>query len=179
MVILRGSDIYDQRTWKKFLTSINQAETMLQLTGVREEIIRAYITWLLHEHTERYRALASEADLTWLEQVVTLAVTRRIMEQKYEAYAMQGLPAFADPQIASVVGQALLFTRLGNEAAQMIHHIVKKPEQARHLIAQFHEENERQMQACFLLPPESPPALQVDKGSPLALPTREEEEHHE
>src|SRR5579875_773941 len=30
-VTLRGSDIYDQRTWKKFLTSINQAEAVLQL----------------------------------------------------------------------------------------------------------------------------------------------------
>jgi hypothetical protein len=178
-VTLRGSDIYDQRTWKKFLTSINQAEAVLQHTGMREGLIRHYITWLLHEHTERYRALSHEVELAWLEQVVTLAVTRRIMEQKYEAYAMQGLPAFANPQIAHAVGQVLLLNCLGKEAARLIHHIVKEPEQARLLIAQFYEENERQMQARSLLPPGSLPALQAGDDSPLALPMREEEKHHE
>ena len=179
MVTLRGSDIYDQRTWKKFLTSTRQAEVVLQLTSVREVVIRAYTTWLLHGHTERYRALASKADVVWLERVVTLAVTRRIMEQKYEAYTMQGLPAFADPQIAHAVGQVLLLNCLGKEAARLIHHIVKEPEQARLLIAQFYEENERQMQARALLPPGSLPALQAGDDSLLALPMREEEAHHE
>ena len=37
-VTIRGSDVYDHRTWKKFLASINQDEDIYQLTDVKEHL---------------------------------------------------------------------------------------------------------------------------------------------
>src|SRR6202035_1516655 len=79
-ITIRGSDIYDSRTWKKFLTNTNQETSLFQLTEVREQLASQYKAWLLTEHTTRYRALSTEADLAWFERVVTLTVTRHIME---------------------------------------------------------------------------------------------------
>src|SRR5579859_2252183 len=158
-ITIRGSDIYDSRTWKKFLTSTNQAENVSQLTEIGEQLAEHYKRWLLNEHTARYRALAAEADLAWFERVVTLAVTRHIMEQKYEAYTTQGLEAFADPRVAIEMGNLLMLNHMVKETARLVHHIVKDPTQARQLIEQFYEEHYRQMQARSLLTREQSSAL--------------------
>jgi hypothetical protein len=169
---LRGSDIYDSRTWKKFLASTGQQESIYQFTDQGEQVAEHYKIWLLNEHTDRYQALSAEADLAWFEQVVTLAVTRHIMEQKYQAYTTQGLETFADPRVAMEMGNVLMLNHLMKEAARLVHHIVKKPEQARQLIEQFYEEHDRQMQARSLLMREPPQTL-----PPGATPS--EEDAHE
>jgi hypothetical protein len=172
-VTIRGSDVYDHRTWKKFLASINQDENICQLTDVRENLAEQYKTWLLREHTARYRALATEADLGWLERVITLAVTRHIMEQKYVAYTSQGLETFADPRTAIEMGNLLLLNHVAREIARSIHHIIKEPAQAQQLIEQFYEEHFRYMQAQSLLMHESFVSGAI---APLALMAQKEEE---
>jgi hypothetical protein len=169
-VTIRGSDIYDSRTWKKFLANINQDENICQLTEVGERLAAQYKTWLLGGHTARYRALATEADLAWLERVITLAVTRHIMEQKYAAYTSQGLETFANPGTAIEMGNLMLLNQVAREIARSVHHIIKEPTQAQQLIEQFCEEQYRQMQALLkrepLLPGGTPPS---------ALPAQKEE----
>ena len=176
MITFRGSDVYDNRTWKKFLASINQDESICQLTEVKDHLAEQYKTWLLHAHTARYQAIVTEADLGWLERVITVAVTRHIMEEKYAAYTSRGLETFADPRTAIEMGNLLMLNHVSREIARSVHHIIKDPAQAQQLIAQFYEENFRQMQAQALLMHEVlPPEAMV----PLALPAQKEEEQHE
>lgn len=172
-VTIRGSDVYDHRTWKKFLASINQDEDIYQLTDVKEHLAQQYKTWLLREHTARYRALATEADLEWLERVITLAVTRHIIEQKYAAYTSQGLETFADPRTAIEMGNLLLLNHVAREIARSVHHIIKEPAQAQQLIEQFYEEHFRHMQAQSLLMHESFVSGAI---APLELTAQKEEE---
>jgi hypothetical protein len=178
-ITIRGSDIYDNRTWKKFLASINRGENIYQLTDVGEHLAEQYKTWLLGEHTARYRALSTEADLAWFERVVTLAVTRHIMEQKYEAYTSRGLETFADPRVAIEMGNLLMLNHVVKETARLVHHIVKDPAQARQLIEQFYEEHYRQMQARSLVMREPLTPLPPGTPSPFTLPAQKEEEQHE
>ncbi len=112
---IHGSDIYNHRTWKKFLASVNQEEPICQLTDVREELAGQYKTWLLQEHTARYRALSTEADLAWFERVVILAVTRHIMEDKYEAYTTKGLKTFIDLQAAIEMSRLLVLNDIARD----------------------------------------------------------------
>ena len=178
-ITIRGSDIYDKRTWKKFLTSINQTESVYQLTDIGEHLIEHYKQWLLNEHTARYRALSTEAHLTWFERVVTLAVTRHIMEQKYAAYATQGLETFADPRVAVEMGYLLMLNQVVKESARLIHHIVKEPAQAHQLIEQFYKEHARQIQARSLVQPEPTPALPPGVSASSVPFLQKEEDSHE
>lgn len=176
---IRGSDIYDRRTWKKFLASIHQGEHPYQFTDVGEHLVAQYKHWLLNEHTTRYRALATEADLLWLEHVVTLAVARHIMEQKYLAYTTQGRESFADPRTALEMGNLLMLNHLVREAARLVHHIVKEPAQAQQLIEQFYQEHEHQMQARSLLTREPFPALPPGAIPSWMAPIQKEGGTHE
>ena len=177
-ITIRGSDIYDSRTWSKFLASINQKECIYHLTDAGEHVAEQYRAWLLNEHTARYRALSTEADLAWFERVVTLAVTRHIMEQKYEAYTTKGLETFADPRVGIEMGNLLLLNHVVKETARLVHHIVKEPAQARQLIEQFYEEHYRQMQARSLVMREPSSAPPPEITPPFALLTQKEEEPH-
>ncbi len=182
-LMLRGSDIYQRETWHKFLAQSQQASPVTQLTVVGEGLAQQYQAWLLSAHTARYQALSTREDLAWLERVVLLAVTRRIMEEKYEQYSTQGQETFADPRVASEMGRLLLLHHLVREAARLVHHIVKDPEQAQALIAQFYQEHERQMQARALLTggalPVPPSAATPDSSAePGAYETPQEEEPH-
>ncbi len=178
-ISIRGADIYDSHTWKKFLVISNQEEVLYQLTEVGERLTKQYKSWLLNEHTARYRELSTEADLAWFERVVMLAVTRHIMEYKYEVYVTQGKKTFADPRIALEMGNLLLLNRIAKESARMVHHIVKEPAQARSIIQQFYEENYRQMHNRALISGEQLPSLPAETLPASALQLNEGEEAHE
>lgn len=176
---VRGSDIYEKRTWKKFLTHIHQDEPIYQLTEVGEELARQYSTWLLKEHTARYHALSTEADLAWLERVVVLAVTWHIMEQKYEAYTTKGLQTFADPRAAIEMSNLLMLRSIAREIPRAVHHILKEPARARELIDQFYEETYRQLQARSLIMSEPGLPSPDEAPHPFALLAEKEDEPDE
>lgn len=168
-ITIRGSDIYDKGTWHKFLKSTNQEEAIYQLTHVGETLARQYKAWLLSAHTERYRFISSEAHFAWLEKVVALAVARRIMENKYNAYIAQGLETFADPRTAIEIGNLLMLNSHLKDTARMVHHIVKDPAHAQQIIAQVSEEHYRQIQARSFPLREPLPPLPPGTPSPFAL----------
>ena len=177
-VTIRGSDIYDRKTWKKFLVSTEQSEDIYQLTEVGEHLATQYKAWLLKSYTPRYQVISTEDDLAWLERVVTLAVMRHIMEQKYAAYTTQGLETFADPHTAIEMGNLLLLNSMMKETARLIHHIVKEPDQAQHLLQQFSGELYQRLQGALLPTRESLPSL--PSGNPLSsTPELAEGESHE
>ena len=146
MFTVRGSDIYDHHTWHTFLVATCQEGEHYHLSEHGELLAQSYQTWLLTQHTERYRAIVSKEDLAWLERVVLLVVTRRIMEQKYAAYTTRGLQTFADLRVAIEMGNILLLNTMMKDTARLIHHIVKKPDQMQQIIKLFFDELFGQMQ---------------------------------
>lgn len=141
-ITIQESDIYDRGTWKKFLSSIHQAVEPYRLTGVGEALAIEYKRWLLTQHTSRYRAISSESHLTWLEQVVTLAVKRFIMENKFEAYLRQQADAFASAHVALVLTMIMVLHDMQKETPRVIHHIVKEPELFKALLREHFDRSE-------------------------------------
>ena len=167
--IIRGSDLYDERTWRKFIGVSSKDADLCLLTGTVDFLVKRYRTWLLTEHTERYRAINSEADLAWFEQVAGLVVVRRIMEKKHEAYYCQNREVFADPWIAAEMNTLIMLNDIAREIAKSVHHIVENPEQAEQLIEQAYDVCYTRIQNRPLTFREPLPALPADTPMPLAL----------
>lgn len=176
---IHGSDIYNHRTWKKFLASIHQEEPIYQLTEVREELAGQYKTWLLQEHTARYHALSTEADLAWLERVIMLAVTRHIMEDKYAFYTTKGLKTFIDLQAPNEMSKLLALNQIARDIPRSVHHVVKEPARAREIIALFYEEHYRQFQIHSPIMNEPDPFLPEETPPPFTLLPEKKEEPDE
>lgn len=168
-ITIRGSDLYDKRTWKKFLSSTGESTDTCQLTDVVDRLAKRYRTWVLTEHTERYRAISAEADVAWFEQVAGLVVIRQIMEKKHEAYVCQRRETFADPWVAAEMGTLLAINEIAKESAKIIHHIVKEPEKAQQLIEQLYDVHYNRIQARPQIQREALPPLPSGAATPLAL----------
>src|SRR6266849_221557 len=166
---IRGSDLYDERTWKKFIGIGSSDVDLCQLTDTVDFLVKRYRTWLLTEHTERYRAINSDSDLAWFEQVAGLVVVRRIMEKKHEAYYCQNREVFADPWIAAEMNTLIMLNDIAREIAKAVHHIVENPEQAEQLIEQAYDVCYNRIQNRPQLLREVLPPLPAGTPTPLAL----------
>src|SRR5450432_1505290 len=71
-VTIHGRDLFDERTWKKFLNSQGHAVEQSCLTGAVDLLVTGYRSWLLTNHTSRYQALSTQDELAWFEQVTLL-----------------------------------------------------------------------------------------------------------
>ncbi len=174
-VIIRGSDIYDRRTWKKFLESQNRSEEPVRLVHEVDVLVEQYRTWLLTTHTTRYRVLVLPDHLAWLERVIMLAVIRHIMEHKY-ARSLEQPDAFADPQVALEMTMLAAMHGVMKETARLIHHIVSEPEHASQLIDQLYQVHLQHLRARPQLPRAPLPALPPGATLPGALRTLTDEE---
>lgn len=166
---IRGSDLYDERTWKKFISATSPDVDLCRLTDTVDFLVKRYRTWLLTEHTERYRAINSESDLAWFEQVAGLVVVRRIMEKKHEVYYCQNHEVFADPWIAAEMNTLILLNDIAREIAKAVHHIVKNIEQAEQLIEQAYDVCYNRIQNRPQILREVLPPLPTGTSMPLAL----------
>src|SRR5215472_14746653 len=99
-IILKGGQISDRRAWKKFLAGANQPIAPHQLLDVGEKLVVQYKQRILTSFTKRYQVIQAEADLFWIEQVVSMAVKRFILLNKYEAFLRQQPGAFTYPLVA-------------------------------------------------------------------------------
>lgn len=181
---IEGGDISDKGTWKKFLVSANQPAAPCQLIDVGEKLVIEYKRWLLTDFTPRYRIIKAEADLAWLEQVVTIAVKRFIMLNKYEAYMCQQPQAFASPLVAIAMMILMKLRDLEEETPRVIHHIVKEPELRKALMKEHVDEFKQILQDGWplmleLLPPLSQGMIEPPHRDAEGLGQQKEEEQEE
>lgn len=134
---VQASALFDERTWQKCLAQLARPLDLCRLTESAEVLIKHYRSWLLTSHTKRYRQIGTAPHLAWLEQVAGLAVMRKIMEAKYEAYLFEQRDAFADPWVEQEMMLIMLLGQVAKECAKVIHHI-KDPEQAQPLLEQLY-----------------------------------------
>jgi hypothetical protein len=137
-VTLQAKDIVNVGTWKKFLKSQGRERKVMLLSTEGLELIEQYQEWLLHHYTDRYRRIATKAQRTWLEQVVTLVVVRHIMEYKYQQYLVGDQQAFADAGTVASLDRIYYRHRLPKEVARCVNHIIKEPEQRKLLMEEFY-----------------------------------------
>jgi hypothetical protein len=166
---LHGKDLYNETTWRKFLTATPLSERILgSLVEGSQEVLRHYRTFLVTAYTRRYQALARPEHLHWFHQVTYLAVIRRIMETKYGWSATRHQPAFADGWVAHEMEKLMLLNQLATEIAKAIHHIVKEPkEQATHLIEHLYQVHAGTVLQHLNVP--SDPLPPLPQGTPLPL----------
>lgn len=151
IITLKCGQISNERTWEKFLESTNQPSATRQLVGVAEQLAIQYKRWFLSGFTGRYRVIQAEEDLSWLEQVISRAVKRFIMFNKFKAYLRQQPGSFANPLVA--IGMLLLMKHheLGEEAPRLIHHIVRDPDLLRALLDAYFEEHQQALRQVWPL----------------------------
>jgi len=133
---VRAQDIFNQKTWEKFLSSKGKQDSALtSLTDDCEAFIEAYDAFLEEKHTERYRMLDPEGKL-WRRLVVAKAVTWHILRNKLNGY-LKKEDTFADERVAYYLKMTRAIKTLLNECARMNHHIVKDPELSKSELAKF------------------------------------------
>ena len=136
---IHGRDLFDDRTWKKFLSSQDLAGEQCRLTGVVDPLAKGYRSWLLTSYTPRYQALSTQTELAWFEQVTLLVIVRKIMEDKYATFVREQREAFADPWVAEEMSVLMRLNTMASEIAKSIHHIVKQKNAAQALLEQLYE----------------------------------------
>jgi hypothetical protein len=150
-ITIRASDVYDRGTWKKFLENIHQLIEPYQLTGIGETLAIQYKRWFLTQHTRRYQFITAEADLAWFEQIVTRAVKRLIMENKFDAYLRQQPGAFASTQVALVMMVVMVMHDMQKEMPSVTYHIVREPELLKALMKEYFDDLEHALKSGWPL----------------------------
>ncbi|EFH83585.1 hypothetical protein [Ktedonobacter racemifer] len=171
--LMHGKDLSDERTWKKFLASLQHPMNLLSLTQSAEPLAKLYRTWLLTKHTQRYRWLNTPGQIHWFEQVTALVILRKLMEAKHHAWTYQhNEGAFADTWCALEMRHLMSLNAMTTEIAKAIHHIVRQPEQAKDMIEHLFDIQatrllEQPVHLRHLLPPLPP--LPTGVALPQAL----------
>ena len=174
---IHGRDLFDERTWKKFLRTQDQAVEPYRLTGAVDLLAKGYRSWLLTSYTPRYQALSTQRELEWFEQATLLVIIRKIMEGKYARFVREQHDAFADSWVAEEMSILMRLNTMASEIAKSIHHIVKQKDAAQTLLEQLYETHaaylgKRSLQARTPLP-----ALPPGTTQPLIrLSARKEEQ---
>jgi hypothetical protein len=83
-----------------FNTFLDKTEYTIEawLTGYASTLTAAFINWLLHSYTSRYRPLDNDEGKKWLADVCRLVVIDWIMVEKYNRY-MNGEKTFANDKV--------------------------------------------------------------------------------
>ena len=136
---LHGRDVFDERTWQKFLRTQEQLAEPRRLIEHVEPLVKGYRAWLLTRYTTRYQALSTDKELAWFEQVTLLVIVRKIMEDKYTRLVRQQSDAFADPWVAEEMSILMRLNTMASEIAKSIHHIVKQKDVAQPLLDQLYK----------------------------------------
>lgn len=136
-VSVRAQDIFNAKTWQKFLTWLGKRNADLtSLTDDAKELAEAYDRFLEERHTERYRNLDAEGKI-WRYIVVSKAVKWHILNNKLTAWEDGDEDAFEDPRVGYYLKLTRAIKTLGEECARMTHHIMKDPELSKSELAKF------------------------------------------
>ena len=174
-VTIHGHDLFNGQTWKKFLSTQEQAWELSRLTETADPLVKGYRTWLLTSYTSRYQALSTATELFWFEQVTLLVIIRRIMEDKYTRFVHEQRDAFADPWVAEEMSVLMRLNSMTSEIAKSIHHIVKQKDSAQSLLEHLYATHAASLEKRSLQVRTPLPALPPGTAMPLMrLSTREE-----
>ncbi len=172
-VTIHGRDLFNERTWQKFLSTQGHALEHPRLTGTVDLLVKGYRFWLLTSYTSRYQALSTQGELAWFEQVTLLVIVRKIMESKYAQFVREQRNAFADPWVAEEMSILMRLNAMASEIAKSIHHIVKQKDATQPLLDQLYTTHATYLENRSLqirtplpaLPPGVPlPLLQLSTG---------------
>ncbi len=172
-IAINASDIYAAR--KRFFAGLDLEQDVYHMTAGGDKLVDLYQDWLLHEYSDRYHYVMSDAHRRWLKQVIILVVARCLMEQKYSLYIAQGHQAFADVWVCSEMCRLQLLSSLTGELARLVHHIMDDPEQQESLIDQFHGDLDMRMRGHLFTAPQPLPPLPEGVILPFALLSQREE----
>lgn len=136
-VQVRAQDIFNSKTWQKFLNWLGkQNADLTSLTDDEKELTEKYDQFLEERHTERYRNLNAEGKI-WRYMVVGKAVKWHILDNKLTALDNGDEDAFEDPRVGYYLKLTRAIKTLGEECARMTHHIKKDPELSKSELANF------------------------------------------
>jgi hypothetical protein len=164
---LHGRDLFDERTWQKFLRTQEQLAEPRRLIKHVEPLVKGYRSWLLTSYTPRYQTLAAQTELDWFEQVTLLVIVRKIMEDKYARLISQQRDAFTDPWVAEEMSVLMRLNSMASEIAKSIHHIVKQKEAAQSLLEQLYKTHAAYLEHRSLHTQTPLPALPPGTTMPL------------
>src|SRR2546430_2157753 len=145
---VRGSDVYDRRTWNAFLHATELLPTSLIQDADR--LVQAYEHWLRSAYTPRYRAITSPDQRAWLRQVVILAVLTQVLEQRCQQISNAPGTGCADPWVQVQMTVFLQRKAAIHEVARLIGHLVAEREQAQHYLTLI---TEQVLSRLMLTPP--------------------------
>lgn len=136
-VIVRAQDIFNQKTWQKFLAWLGKSNADLtSLTDDAKDLTEAYDRFLEERHTERYRNLDAEGKV-WRYMVVGKAVKWHILNNKLTAWENGDEDAFEDVRVGYYLKLNRATKVLMEECAKINHHIQKDPELAKSDLGRF------------------------------------------
>jgi len=172
---IRASDIAALKK-RIFEQGVDLDQYEYPLSTELTHIVDLYEHFLLNEYTPRYRLLVSVTQRRWLKHVVTLVVIRSIMEQKYERSTQEGRRSFADEWVGNEMERLMILRSLPGMVAQLVHHIVKEPNQSQKMIEQLYDSIDMRMKGHALVSPQHLPPLPPGTSLPLVLPIYKNEE---
>lgn len=138
-VMVRAQDIFNVKTWLKFL--IWQGKNNADLTSLTEDakgLAEAYDNFLEERHTERYRNLDAEGKI-WRHMVVEKAVKWHILNNKLTAWENGDDDAFEDENVGLFLKLTKAIKVLRDECARVMQHIKADPQLAKSETAKFFE----------------------------------------
>jgi len=164
-ITIQGRDIYNSKTWEKFLLEVQPEDDLRVLTGVANRLAKQYDTWLrTGGYTERYTFFNSDDAVLWLRNVTLMAVIRRIVENKRQS------SAFADDYSADAVADIFLLHEFARDLAKAVNHGIKEQERAMELITAVCEQFTALIDARKRKMADPLPPLPAGTPPPLLLP---------
>ena len=166
-VVIRASDVYAAR--KRFFDTLEIEYDICRMAEIGDRLVELFLDWLMHEYSDRYRHIQSDAQQRWLKQIITITLARHLMEAKYERYIETGAQTFVDSWAGAEMVRLQLLNSLPGQLAQLAHHIVRDPEQRQILIDHFYTELDVRMREHPLGIPDPLPPLASGATLPFGL----------
>lgn len=166
-----GKDIYNKKTWEKFLLSQGYSFELGWLTGNAGMLAHDYAQWLFSGgYTKRYQYLKGRAARRWLRKVARLAILLRIMDYKRETHNF--VDAWAECQMDNI----LMAKEFVKETNKGIGHALKHEESIGEIIESIHLKYLGLLEGRSFVPFEPLPELPEGTPDPLALPEDDDNE---
>ncbi len=171
-IVIQGRDVYNKKTWEKYLAQRTTPLEMGWLTGNAGITAIDYARWLRTGYTKRYQSIRSFTGREWLKKSARVTVLLRMAEHKRETHNFIDDVAERD---MDNVHMAKEFSRETNEA---INHAMKHNEDAEGLMEKIYLKYLSLLEKREPIPYESLPELPAGID-PLAMPEDEEDEGDE